>query len=224
MQAEAPTAPLTRRERERLERRQAMLGAARSVFAEKGYPNATLDEIAERAEFGKGTLYNYFEGGKEEILFAIFEDVHDEMCGLVKDFFEAEEAHERPIREVFRDFFATVVRHFLKNQEVFMILVREAHRMALGGEADNVAYLIQQRERVIDQIEPRLQQAIHAGKLRPLPSRPVAHTIMGNVEGYLMHASPMGFCLDVPPDEAKRPSPEEAADFLATMLFDGLLA
>ena len=224
MQAEPVTAPLTRRERERLERRQAMLDAARSVFAEKGYQDATLDEIAERAEFGKGTLYNYFEGGKEEILFAIFEDVHEGMCRLARDFFEAEEGRGRHIRDVFRDFFATAIRYFLKNQEVFTILVREVQRMVMGGEAEMVARLIRQRERVIDQIEPRIQQAIQAGKLKPLPSRPVAHMIMGNIKGYLMYASPMGTCLDAVSEVAERPSPEDAADFLTTMLFDGLLA
>ncbi|MEL6613746.1 MAG: helix-turn-helix domain-containing protein, partial [Bacteroidota bacterium] len=61
----SPTAParpdqgLSRRERERLARRAAMLDAATALFAEKGYASATLDEVAERAEFGKGTLYNY---------------------------------------------------------------------------------------------------------------------------------------------------------------------
>jgi AcrR family transcriptional regulator len=61
------SANLSRKERERLMRRQAMLEAARAVFAEKGYANATLEEIAQRAEFGKGTLYNYFPGGKDEL-------------------------------------------------------------------------------------------------------------------------------------------------------------
>ena len=33
-----------------------MLDAALGVFADHGYDGATLDEVAERAEFGKGTL------------------------------------------------------------------------------------------------------------------------------------------------------------------------
>ncbi|PSQ74919.1 MAG: hypothetical protein BRD36_01045 [Bacteroidetes bacterium QH_7_64_110] len=47
---------LSRREREQRRRRRIMLQAAQSVFAEKGYEQATLEEIAKRAEFGKGTL------------------------------------------------------------------------------------------------------------------------------------------------------------------------
>jgi AcrR family transcriptional regulator len=64
---------LSRRDRERLTRRSEMLSAAQEVIAEKGYGEATLEEIASRAEYGKGTLYNYFPGGKQEILLSIFE-------------------------------------------------------------------------------------------------------------------------------------------------------
>jgi len=52
-------------------RRQEILQAAIRIFAEKGFERATLDEIAEAAEFGKGTIYNYF-ASKEELFFTLF--------------------------------------------------------------------------------------------------------------------------------------------------------
>jgi AcrR family transcriptional regulator len=42
-------------------RRQAILEAALTVFAEHGYEAARLDEVARRAGVAKGTLYLYFE-------------------------------------------------------------------------------------------------------------------------------------------------------------------
>jgi AcrR family transcriptional regulator len=42
-------------------RRQAILGAALSVFAERGFDAARLDEVATRAGVAKGTLYLYFK-------------------------------------------------------------------------------------------------------------------------------------------------------------------
>jgi AcrR family transcriptional regulator len=42
-------------------RRQAILDAALSVFAEHGFEAARLDEVAARAGVAKGTLYLYFE-------------------------------------------------------------------------------------------------------------------------------------------------------------------
>jgi AcrR family transcriptional regulator len=50
-----------RKEREKAARREAILEAAKTVFAEKGLLAATIDEIAERAELGKGTIYLYFK-------------------------------------------------------------------------------------------------------------------------------------------------------------------
>jgi TetR/AcrR family transcriptional regulator len=56
-----------RREREKEERRQSILRAARRVFFEHGFHRATVDNVAERAEVSKGTVYLYFES-KETIL------------------------------------------------------------------------------------------------------------------------------------------------------------
>ena len=50
-----------RREREKQERRSAILDAAEKVFVEKGVQAATMDEIASAAELSKGTLYLYFK-------------------------------------------------------------------------------------------------------------------------------------------------------------------
>jgi len=46
--------------------------AAVMVFAQKGYANATVADIATRAEIGKGTIYEYF-ASKEDLFFAVFE-------------------------------------------------------------------------------------------------------------------------------------------------------
>jgi len=57
-----------RREREREERREAILDAAERVFAEKGFLTATMDEIAAQAELSKGALYLYFKNKDELFL------------------------------------------------------------------------------------------------------------------------------------------------------------
>jgi AcrR family transcriptional regulator len=57
---------LERKERERQMRRELIIGASEAVFFEKGLRAATLDEIAERAEVSKGTIYLYFSS-KEDL-------------------------------------------------------------------------------------------------------------------------------------------------------------
>lgn len=56
-----------RREREKAQRRENILQAARQVFLDGGLFRATIDDVAARAEVSKGTVYLYFES-KEFIL------------------------------------------------------------------------------------------------------------------------------------------------------------
>ncbi|MBN1658332.1 MAG: TetR/AcrR family transcriptional regulator [Anaerolineae bacterium] len=51
---------LSRRERKKLETRQALLEAAWALFHVKGFHETTIEEITERADVAKGTFFNYF--------------------------------------------------------------------------------------------------------------------------------------------------------------------
>ena len=51
---------LGRRERKKLETRSRIADAAFTLFLEKGYEATTVEVIAERADVGKGTVFNYF--------------------------------------------------------------------------------------------------------------------------------------------------------------------
>lgn len=56
-----------RRAREKAQRRQEILAAARQEFLERGVHRPTVDDVAARAQVSKGTIYLYFDS-KEEIL------------------------------------------------------------------------------------------------------------------------------------------------------------
>lgn len=62
----------SRKEKERYRRRGLVLDAAEALISEVGFESATMDQIAERAEVGKGTLYLHFES-KSAIYLAICE-------------------------------------------------------------------------------------------------------------------------------------------------------
>jgi AcrR family transcriptional regulator len=52
--------PLGRRERKKLETHRRIYRAAMALFTEKGFDATTVDEIAQRADVAKGTVFNYF--------------------------------------------------------------------------------------------------------------------------------------------------------------------
>lgn len=194
------------------------MDAALATFAEKGFEGATLDEVAERAEFGKGTLYNYFPEGKESILFALLEQVYDELVSLTDEYFSDQSANS-DVRESFRGFIAIIIGHFIDKLPMFMFLVKEAHRMAFDDEEKNATYLLSQRERVAAAIAFPIQKAMDSRLLKDFDAHTVAHLILGNVHGYMMYTCSPAICV-----EAAQPDAEKGAEFITTILFDGLLA
>ena len=65
-------APLGLRERGKAERWRRITRAAHEVFREEGYADATLREIAARAEVGTGTIFSYARD-KRDLLSKIFD-------------------------------------------------------------------------------------------------------------------------------------------------------
>jgi TetR/AcrR family transcriptional regulator, fatty acid metabolism regulator protein len=60
------------------ERTVAILDAARSVFAERGFSDTVMSEIAERAGVVEGSIYRYFRN-KRELMFRMAEEWFEEM-------------------------------------------------------------------------------------------------------------------------------------------------
>ena len=56
-----------RREREKTERRKAIIASAKELILQHGVENVSIDDIAKKAEFSKSTVYMYFPN--KEILF-----------------------------------------------------------------------------------------------------------------------------------------------------------
>ena len=56
-----------RRQRRAAETRVRLFRCALRLFAERGFPNVTVEDITEAADVGKGTFFNYFES-KDHVL------------------------------------------------------------------------------------------------------------------------------------------------------------
>jgi len=72
-----------RKEREKEQKQNTIIDAAEKVIFSKGLEAATMDEIAEVAEFSKGAIYLYFKN-KEDLYFAI----HSRGIHLLHQMFE----------------------------------------------------------------------------------------------------------------------------------------
>ena len=119
------TQQLSRKERERLYKRQEIVAAAREVFALRGYSAATLDEIAEKAEFGKGTLYSYFQG-KDELFDTVIADVFDELVDIAV---QTCSVSGKGIEESYRDFARTLLCRLYEHYGIYFLMMREINNL-----------------------------------------------------------------------------------------------
>ena len=74
---------IERRERDKQQKKNHIIDAAERLFFKKGYTNASMDEVAEEAEYSKGALYLYFKD-KEDLYLAI----NSRGLLILKDLFE----------------------------------------------------------------------------------------------------------------------------------------
>jgi AcrR family transcriptional regulator len=92
--------PEGRQHRQRLapeERRGAILDAALTVFADVGYAQATLNDVAERVGVTKGCLYHYFES-KEQLLIELIRERISASVQLGTEAAVAEASHQDALR------------------------------------------------------------------------------------------------------------------------------
>lgn len=108
-----------------------ILDAARRVFFQHGYRNATMDAIAAEAELGKATLYEYF-ATKEELYVALLEDG----LRLLDEFMlhAAQEAEHQPAAEAIRTIARAYYRFAAEHAEYFTLLMHVSTAIELPLE------------------------------------------------------------------------------------------
>ncbi|MEG0772166.1 TetR/AcrR family transcriptional regulator [Clostridium sp.] len=75
---------MSRRERKKEETRGNIIDTAVSLFEEKGFQETSMEEIAEKSDVSKGTLYNYFQD-KESILVGYFQTIIADYFDEIKE-------------------------------------------------------------------------------------------------------------------------------------------
>lgn len=132
-----------RKEREKQERRAAIIEAAVTVFSERGYQEATMEEIAAKAELSKGTLYLYFKS-KSELMFAIWGLLVDRM----NSFIELKRGERKTGRErllIFRDAF---LDFYQRDPKLMALMLAASSQMKelLEKHPEEVDRMMQEKE------------------------------------------------------------------------------
>lgn len=120
--SDAPDGRAARAERRRTQRREAILTAAKSVFRDKGYHQASVHDIIDEARIARGTFYLYFSS-KQELFGYLVDDFLTVVRGQVRRI--TLDVGADPPREQLRANFRRVVATVLEHEAVASVILRD---------------------------------------------------------------------------------------------------
>jgi AcrR family transcriptional regulator len=100
--------PIGKRERTKAANRQAILAAAKRVFAQLGYEAATVRDIIRGTDLASGTFYNYFRS-KEEVFEALADDGAARFRPILRAARESAKSFEDYLRTAYGAYFQFIV-------------------------------------------------------------------------------------------------------------------
>jgi AcrR family transcriptional regulator len=107
-----------RRERRAAETRVRLFRCALQLFAERGFPNVTVEDITEAADVGKGTFFNYFES-KDDVLGVVAEI----QLGKVREALQQAEQGKTSIHSALHHLFQRVAEEPARSPELARALI-----------------------------------------------------------------------------------------------------
>jgi AcrR family transcriptional regulator len=171
---------VSRRERLKQEREALILEAAAAVFARKGYHQATIRDIAERADVADGTIYNYYSD-KRDLLVAITRQVITSATFKALSAFEAED-DETFLRALLQD----RLDYAQQNFDFTRVLLSQVWT----DEAFRKAYLKEVIGPLLQVMEGYLQSRVQAGTVRPVNTRVIVQAMAGSFLIFVLLSEP----------------------------------
>ena len=163
------------------DRRDRILRAARSAFAERSFHDVLVDDVARHAGVGKGTIYRYFPN-KESLFFAVIFDGIEDLKRSIASSVPTRCEPEAAIRELI----GVLVSFFSKNHFFFRLMNIEDSKVG-GEDTPNRKKWQQERGKLIDAIALLLERARDAGALASIYPRTEAQILMDMVRSVLRY-------------------------------------
>ena len=160
--------------------RKKLKKAALDVFSEKSVDAATVEEITEKADVGKGTLYQHFED-KEEIVVTLVDEAVEHLIERIRSYESSPETLEDMLEHLLNAHY----EFSLGAKEEFMLLFQG--KLLLRLESDTLDELEEPYLRYLEEIENQLAAYI-SPRIDPIKIRRLACAVAGFVFGFFSFA------------------------------------
>ncbi len=156
--------------------KERILEAALEVFSHKGFHPATMDEIAEKAGVGKGTLYRYFET-KEKLFAELVRLRLDELGKTAGSVMDGHDDVLTMISKYIRMYF----EFFDRNQRLYRLIIQE--QLDLGEHSPDQYF--RKVMRAIPNLKRKVYEGTQQGILKDVDFQTVFYGTMGFAHGVI---------------------------------------
>ena len=202
------------------ENRRFILQAAEKVFVQKGYRFATVDDIADEAQFSKATLYRYFKSKSDifsEIIYSSFEESFEGIRLIQMKSLSAEDK--------MRELIGFIVSTYHKKKNLSRILFMEKAAMKKLLKTDSGSHVAHpdfhpdispeiksQLEQISDVITEIIREGIEAGEFRDMDVHDASVILGSLLRGFYFRG----------PIQEKKYSIQETTDLLHSFFLNGI--
>lgn len=204
-------AKLSRREREKQNRRNEILQAAWKVFASKDYDAATIDDVAAMAELSKGTVYLYFEN-KADLFYSTIE-MGVEQINIIAQ--EALSSSDDPVSGI-KNFIIRLLDFSENSMDFFKIMSSGRSHFEMHAKMENDRdfknRMVNMVTNSVSVLSDYIQNGVNMGVFKQVNPEDAAFVLFAVVRGF-------AFRRIIDPGADNLP---EKAEVIADILLDGL--
>jgi len=169
-----------------MDKKNRIMAAAESLFKTGQIHEITLDEVAQRADVGKGTIYQYF-ASKDDLFFQTALAAFDEMGKLLDECAMGDEAVEQHLRQA-----CEVISRFAEERRPLFRLIHAQSERTLGKGGGLRQQWLQHRQKMTQALAQILRLGVQRGQVRDdIPAEVLAEYFLGmlrtrvnNLEGF----------------------------------------
>ncbi|MCX7823515.1 MAG: TetR/AcrR family transcriptional regulator [Syntrophobacterales bacterium] len=154
--------------------RELILSAALEIFAEKGYHDTTVDDIAKRAGIAKGSVYRYFPS-KEALFNELLESRIQILDNSIQQIIEE---NEKDVTKTIALCVENYLAFFENNRGLYQLLFREK------SLAERQQYLKRAFRRLLP-VRKKILEATRRGFYKPISFEFIFYGFMGFIHGII---------------------------------------
>ena len=163
----------------REERKKMVVRCAKAVFSQKGYYQASISDIIQRADIARGTFYLYFQS-KRDVFNSILDELAMDLEGVIK---QIDLDPSAPPLEQLRSILRSIIMLALEDRDMTQIVLSRAG--GLDSEFDGK--LREFYATVRGTIESALQRGIEHGLVRECNTKVMACCVLGCLKEVVNH-------------------------------------